>query len=87
MRPVKMPVLGTVKAGVEGQELFEAIDWHVDTLTGVITFVTPPDEGAAISAGFEFDVPVRFDTNRISTSMASFQAGEVPNVPIVEVRV
>ncbi len=33
------------------------------------------------------DVPVRFDTDRIQTSVASFQAGEVPNVPIIEVRV
>ncbi|SDE83043.1 TIGR02217 family protein [Celeribacter baekdonensis] len=87
VRPVKKPVLGTVKAGVQGQELFEAIDWEVNTLTGMITFATPPAESAAVSAGYEFDVPVRFDTNRIATSVASFQAGEVPNVPIVEVRV
>ncbi|MBU0642519.1 MAG: DUF2460 domain-containing protein [Alphaproteobacteria bacterium] len=87
VRPVKKPVLGTVKAGVQGQELFEAIDWEVDTLTGIITFATPPAESAPVSAGYEFDVPVRFDTNRIATSVASFQAGEVPNVPIVEVRV
>lgn len=87
VRPVKKPVLGTVKAGVQGQELFEAIDWEVDTLTGMITFATPPAENAVVSAGYEFDVPVRFDTNRIATSVASFQAGEVPNVPIVEVRV
>jgi len=87
VRPVKKPVLGTVKAGVQGQELFEAIDWEVDTLTGIITFTTPPAENAVVSAGYEFDVPVRFDTNRIATSVASFQAGEVPNVPIVEVRV
>ena len=40
-----------------------------------------------ISAGFEFDVPVRFDADRIRTSVASFQAGEVPDVPVVEVRV
>jgi len=40
-----------------------------------------------ITAGYEFDVPVRFDTDRIQTSLASFQAGEVPNVPVVEIRV
>lgn len=40
-----------------------------------------------MSAGFEFDVPVRFDIDRIQTSVASFQAGEVPDVPIVEIRV
>ena len=43
--------------------------------------------GSVVTAGFEFDVPVRFDTDSIQTSVASFQAGEIPSVPIVEVRV
>ena len=46
-----------------------------------------PETGAEVTAGYEFDVPVRFDTDRIQTSVASFQAGDVPNVPVVEVRV
>lgn len=87
VRPIKKPVFSTVKLGIGGQEAFEVIDWEVDTLTGLVTFGTPPGEGAPITAGFEFDVPVRFDTDSISTSVASFQAGEVPNVPVVEVRV
>jgi uncharacterized protein (TIGR02217 family) len=45
-----------------------------------------PGVGARVTAGFEFDVPVRFDTDGIQTSAASFQAGDVPNVPILEVR-
>ena len=55
--------------------------------TGEITFASPPPMGAVIHAGFEFDVPVRFDTDRILVSIASFQAGEVPDVPVVEVRI
>ena len=51
------------------------------------TLDTAPAKGAVIWAGFEFDVPVRFDTDSIQTSVASFQAGDVPNVPVVEVRV
>ena len=86
-RPIKKPVTGTVKAGIEGLQKFEAVDWEIDTVTGLITFDVPPAENAAITAGFEFDVPVRFDTDRIATSVASFHAGEVPNVPVVEVRV
>jgi uncharacterized protein (TIGR02217 family) len=31
-------------------------------------------------------VPVRFDTDRIAVSLASFKAGEVPDVPVIEVR-
>ncbi|WP_434286762.1 phage distal tail protein, Rcc01695 family [Celeribacter sp. SCSIO 80788] len=87
VRPIKKPVLGTVLIGVGGQQAFEAVDWEVDLSTGLITFGTPPTGGAEITAGFEFDVPVRFDTSSISTSVSSFQAGEVPNVPVVEVRV
>ncbi|MEO0381258.1 MAG: DUF2460 domain-containing protein, partial [Pseudomonadota bacterium] len=53
----------------------------------LITFQHPPERDVEITAGFEFDVPVRFDTDQIQTSVASFQAGSVPNVPILEVRV
>ena len=59
----------------------------VDPTAGFVTFAVAPGIGAIRSAVFEFDVPVRFDTDRIQTSVASFQAGEVPNVPIIEVRV
>ncbi len=52
-----------------------------------MTFTDAPDVGVVVTAGFEFDVPVRFDTDRIQTSVASFQAGDVPSVPVVEVRV
>ena len=40
-----------------------------------------------MTAGFEFDVPVRFDTDRIAASLAGFAAGEIPSIPVVEVRV
>ena len=86
-RPISKPVLGTVRIGVDDEEKQEAIDYEVDVASGLITFAHPPDADVKITAGFEFDVPVRFDTDGIQTSVASFQAGDVPNVPIVEVRV
>ncbi len=86
-RPVAKPVEGTVRIGVGGDELQESIDYTVDFVTGAVTFSHPPDVGADITAGYEFDVPVRFDTDAIQTSVASFQAGDVPNVPVMEVRV
>ncbi|GAA6201089.1 DUF2460 domain-containing protein [Aquicoccus sp. SU-CL01552] len=86
-RPITKPVAGTVRVGIAQDELQEAVDYTVDTATGLITFAHPPARDAAVMAGFEFDVPVRFDTDRIQTSVASFQAGDVPNVPVVEVRV
>ena len=86
-RIITKPVSGTLRIGVARDELSEGVHWTADLTTGVVTFNAAPDEGAEVTAGFEFDVPVRFDTDRIQTSAASFQAGDVPNVPVVEVRI
>ncbi len=86
-RPVVKPVLGTVQVGVGGTQLVETVHYSLDIATGVIGFEHAPEEGVEISAGFEFDVPVRFDADRLHTSVASFQAGDMPDVPVVEVRI
>jgi uncharacterized protein (TIGR02217 family) len=86
-RPVTKPVQGTVQVAISGDVLVEGVDYEVDIQTGMVTFNHPPDLQAEVTAGFEFDVPVRFDTDMIRTSVATFQAGEVPDVPVVEVRV
>ena len=85
-RPIVKPVEGTVLAGIGDVELAAGRDFAVDTVTGTVHFAVPPEAGAAVSAGFEFDVPVRFDTDRISVSVASFHAGDLPDVPVIEVR-
>ncbi len=86
-RPVVKPVAGSVLAGVGQVEKREGVDFTVDLANGEITFAVPPDAGAVVTAGFEFDVPVRFDTDRIAVSVSSFQAGDLPQVPVVEVRI
>ncbi len=86
-RPICKPFAGSVRVGVEGDEMQDNVHYQVDVSRGEITFFDAPDNGREVTAGFEFDVPVRFDTDRIQTSVASFQAGDVPNVPVVEVRV
>lgn len=86
VRPISKPVAGSVRVSVGGVPIEDAIGYGVDYATGVLTFAHAPDEGAEVRAGFEFDVPVRFDTDVILTSMSNFQAGEVPDVPVVEVR-
>ena len=85
-RPIKKPVAGSVRAQVGGDLVQQGVDYEVDHDTGVLTFASAPDTGAEVRAGFEFDVPVRFDTDAIMISVSSFQAGEVPSVPVVEVR-
>lgn len=86
-RPVTKPVAGTVRVGIGQDALREGVDYALDTSTGQITLNHAPEHGLSIKAGFEFDVPVRFDTSSIQTSVASFQAGEAPAVPVVELRV
>ncbi|WP_300066874.1 DUF2460 domain-containing protein [uncultured Ruegeria sp.] len=87
VRPIVKPVLGTVRLGLDQDEVREGVDFEVDLTTGTVTFADPPPEEVDITARFEFDVPVRFDTEKIQTSVASFQAGDAPSVPVVEVRV
>lgn len=87
-RPVTRPVAGSVTVGVNGARMDEGEAFMVDLATGQITF-TPsyvPGVGAVVTAGFLFDVVVRFDTDRLAASIASFRAGEIPSIPIVEVK-
>ncbi len=86
VRPIVKPVLGTVVVAVGGEPMREAVDWTLDHATGELTFAVAPGERAPVTAGFEFDVPVRFDTDRVAVSVASFQAGTMPDVPVIEVR-
>jgi uncharacterized protein (TIGR02217 family) len=85
-RVISKPVAGSVLAAVQGVPLRETIGYGVDVTTGLVTFTDAPDVGVTVTAGFAFDVPVRFDTDRISISISNFQAGHVPSVPVVEVR-
>ena len=85
-RTIVKPVAGTVKAAINGVGQVTPANFTVNVATGVITFQLPPSAGLVVTAGCEFDVPVRFDTDRISTSIATFQAGEIPAVPVIEVR-
>ena len=85
-RPITKPVAGTIRIGIAADPQQEGIDYTVDVTTGIVTFDNPPDVGLEITAGFEFDVPVRFDTDVIRTSVASFRAGDMPEVPVIEVR-
>lgn len=82
-REVRKPVTGTVVAAVNG---VVTTDFTVDTATGVITFDAAPAAEAEVTAGFEFDTPVRFDTDRIDVTLEGFDAGRVVAVPLVEVR-
>lgn len=86
IRLITKPVAGSVRIGISGDELTEGIDYSVDATTGIVHFDTLPELGEVITAGFEFDTPVRFDTDLIQVSVAGFEAGEIPNIPVLEIR-
>ncbi|MCW1918018.1 DUF2460 domain-containing protein [Rhodobacter sp. KR11] len=85
-RRITKPVAGTVKVAVNGAPRVLGADFTVDATTGIVTFNLPPAAGASVTAGCEYDVPVRFDTDRIAVTIATFHAGEIPQVPVIEVR-
>ena len=86
-RTIAKPVAGTVHIAVAGAAQPNA-NITIDHASGLITFLPGhlPPTGAAITAGFEFDVPVRFDTDKLDISLQGFTHGAIPHIPIVEVR-
>jgi uncharacterized protein (TIGR02217 family) len=83
VRTITRPAAGTVRAAVSG---IETTAFTVDAATGLVTFTTAPAAGAAITAGFAFDVPVRFDTDQLSINLQSFTAGQIPDIAIIEIK-
>lgn len=86
-RPIEKPVPGSVRIAVGGVEV-EANAFTVDATRGVVTFVPGhiPTEGAAVTAGFLFDVPVRFDTDYLEVDLSAFTAGAIPKIPLIEIK-
>lgn len=88
-RPIVKPVSGSVRVAVDGNEAGEGTDFTVDAATGIVTFLPGfiPVNGATVTAGFLFDVPVRFDTDYLEVDLSAFAAGAIPKIPLVEIRV
>jgi len=86
-REIRWPVPESVVVAVGGAVKRISVDYSIDPETGELVF-TPgavPADGELVTAGFEFDVPVRFDTDRLSASVTTFRAGQIPSIPLVEV--
>ena len=83
-RAITKPVAGSVVAAING---IITTGFTVNTTTGTITFSVAPSIGQTVTAGFAFDVPVRFDTDQLSINLAHFGAGDIPEIPVVEVRI
>jgi uncharacterized protein (TIGR02217 family) len=87
-RRITKPVSGSVLVAVDGITR-AASTFVIDDTRGVVTFLPGqiPAAGTAVTAGFEFDVPVRFDTDKLEISLSGFRSGAIPSIPLVEIRV
>jgi len=86
-RRIAKPVAGSVRAAVDGEEIKPGEDFSVNETSGLLSLAAPPPPGAAVTAGFLFDTPVRFDTDELRVNMAAFKAGDIPSIPLIEVLV
>ncbi len=88
-RPIAKPVAGTIRLAIDGVLQTEGEHYDLDPARGYITFRHGhiPDPGVVVTAGFEFDVPVRFDTDKLEINLSGFRHGAIPSIPIVELRV
>lgn len=90
VRTITKPAGGTIKIYINGIET--TTGWSVNTSNGVVTFTAPVVDDAVVSANFEFDVPVRFDTDELGVSLhfvipdETDSYGSIPSIPLVEVR-
>ncbi|HEX8445129.1 MAG TPA: DUF2460 domain-containing protein [Sphingomonas sp.] len=82
-RRITRPVAGSVRVGLNGVQAIGG--WTLEP-GGVVAFERAPAAGVAVTAGYRFDVPVRFAEDRIDIGRATFLAGDIPSVPLIEIR-
>lgn len=87
-RPILKPVTESLLVAVDGVAKTSPTQFSFDAETGEIVFApgSIPAAGGTVTAGFEFDVPVRFDIEHLSFNLTSFRAGQIPSIPLIEVR-
>ena len=83
-RTIVKPVAGTVRVALNGVEQMSG--WSVDTTTGIVSFTVAPGNAVIVRAGFEFDVPVRFDSDQIDVTLDLEQLGSITSIPLLEIR-
>jgi uncharacterized protein (TIGR02217 family) len=86
-RIIQLPVSGTVEISVAGAVKTEVTHYTINYSTGIVTFTggNIPAAAQAVTASFEFDVPVRFAEDTLKVSMTMDDFGDIPSIPLVEV--
>jgi len=83
-RTIVKPVAGSVRVALNGVEQMSG--WSVDTTTGIVSFTVAPGSAVIVRAGFEFDVPVRFDSDMLDVTLDLEQLGSITSIPLLEIR-
>jgi uncharacterized protein (TIGR02217 family) len=83
VRPITKPVNNTVQIMLNGK--LQAAGYNVDYKAGIIEFTKTLPQGTIITANFEFDVPVRFDTDKLSASIDNYGVYSWQNIPLIEI--
>jgi len=88
IRPINKPVAGSLMLEVDGAAATVSIDYSIDYASGEVDFLPGhvPSIGTNITAGYQFDVPVRFASDELSINLAAFEAGDIPSIPLIEVK-
>lgn len=86
VRIITKPVSSSYSIYVDSIIQTEVIDYNLDTASGIISFISAPSSGSIILADFEFDVPVRFDTDSISVSLDNYGMQSIETLPLIELR-
>jgi uncharacterized protein (TIGR02217 family) len=82
VRAIIKPI--AVRISVAGAELTSG--WTCNLTTGVVVFASAPSAGASIAAGYQFHVPVRFDSDELSLSFDHFNAFDISSIPLIELK-
>jgi len=84
-KPIYKPVNdANFKVYLDGVE--QGSGWALNTATGIITFTDPPDYAVDITWTGTFDLPVRFDTDRLEIIVENKNVLLTPAIPIVELK-
>ncbi len=86
-RDITKPVANTVSVAIDGLIQTEGTDYIVDTTTGKVTFTAAPSLNSVITAGYEFDVPCRFASDKISYDLTDCDLGKFPDIQIIELKI
>lgn len=83
VRQITRPIANTVKVYVAGVSVPFSL-----SATGVVTINSgsTPQAGQKVTADFQFDVPVRFDMDEMSVALTWEDAGDIPDINLVELK-